>query len=523
MILKSAIRQYLREPRDDHRWMKELKARDIDELLADLKPRPKLHPKMRLHQKVAFYLGVAHPNFCFWLDMGTGKTLVSLELIKYWMGFGDIRKALVLVLSDKSYPTWEAQTKEYNIGLPITALEGSSEDKWKQLYNFDRGIVLSTYMGTLAMCSVKGKKKRGTKTVSGLLLVEDLIEELCEDTGIFILDESTKAGHSTSLLHKMCYMISERTHIRYALAGRPFGRDPTLMYNQHLIIDRQETFGLKGMFQAAFFSKSRNRFARSPFAFDFKFKKSMTPELTKIMQHRSISYSAKECVDLPRVNRIRAPVKFNKDSQLYYEEATKALARSKGDWQEVKNIFLRMRQITSGFLGFKNDESGERAQIAFEVNPKLEKLQDLVEELPEGHKAVVFYEFTWSAKQITKRLKTLKQKHVWLWAGTKNSRQAQEQFQEDDDCRIMVIQNKIGAYSIDGLQKVANYAFIYESPVACIDREQLEHRLIRQGQQWRVFLYDLLVPKSVDERILEFHKEGQDIMEAVKANPKLLS
>ena len=522
MILKSAIKRYLTAPRDDHRWLKELDHRDVDKLINSLYPRPKLHPKMRLHQKVAFYLGVAYPQFCYWLDMGTGKTLLSLELIKYWMQVERFKKAFVFVLSDKAFPTWEAQNREYDIGLPMIALEGSSEEKWNQLRNFDRGIVLSTYMGTLAMCSIKGIKKRGNRKVTGLLLVKNMIDELCEDTGVLVLDESTKVGHSTSLLHKMALLMSKNIPIRYALAGRPFGRDPMLMYNQHLIIDRAETFGHKTFFQQAFFSRSRNHFAKSRYSYNFQFKKKMLPELTRIMQHRSITYAAKECVDLPPVNRIRAPVSFSKESQTYYKEAAKALLGSKGDWQETKNLFLRMRQITSGFLGFKNDDNGERAQIAFSVNPKLDKLQDLIEELPEDRKAIIFYEFTWSAQQISKRLKELKLKHVWLWAGTKNSRQAQEQFQEDPECRFMILQNKIGAYSLDGLQKVANYGFIYESPVACIDREQLEHRLIRQGQKWRVFLYDLMVPNSVDERILEFHKEGQDIMEAIRANPKAI-
>lgn len=521
MILKSAINNYLKRPVDDHRWMKQLGHREIDALIDDLRPRPKLTPGLRLHQKIAFYLGVTYPQFSFWLDMGSGKTLVTLELIRYWFQFGEFDKALVFVLSDKAFPTWENQIREFKIGIPSVALEGSSEEKWYKLHNFKKGIILATYPGALAMCSVKGTKKKGKRMVSGLVLHADLINDLCDGVGVLALDESTKVGHSTSMLHKMVNHIAKQVEYRYALAGRPFGRDPTLMYNQQLIIDRGETFGLKGMFQAAFFSKERNHFGGA-FSHNFKYKKSLSDELSRMMQHRSITYAADECVDLPKVSRLVASVKVGKTVQSYYNEALKALAKSKGDKVEVKNIFIRMRQMTSGFIGYKDDETGEKATFTFDTNPKLEKLLDLIEELPYERKAVIFYEFTWSAKQINEQLKKLGHKHIWLWSGTKNSRAELERFEKNPDYRLAVIQNKVGAYSIDGLQKAANYGFIYESPISVIDREQLEHRLIRQGQKHKVFLYDLVVPKSVDERILEFHAEGQDIMAAVRKNPNVL-
>lgn len=427
-----------------------------------------------------------------------------------------------MVLSDKAFPTWEKQAREFDIKLPITALEGSSIEKWHTLNKFDHGIVLTTYPGTLRMCCVKGEKKKGNRKVSGLLLDHSLVDELCEDSGVLIFDESTKLGYSTSLLHKMGKRMVHNIDCRYALAGRPFGRDPTLLYNQQLLIDGGETFGLKGMFQAAFFSRDKNQWAKSRYSYTFKFAKRTMPYLTKMMQHRSISYDVSECIDLPKIKYIRETVRFGKDMQAMYTEATKSLAHSQGDFKEVKNTFLRMRQITSGFLGFKNDEDGTRAQIAFETNPKLEKLLDLIEELPSDRKALIPYEYTWSAQQMVNELKKRKIDHVWLWSGTKDSRKTLSRFQNNPDCRFCILQNKVGAYSLDGLQ-IANYMFVYESPISVIDREQLERRIQRKGQKRTVFIYDLIVPKSVDERILEFHQEGKDLMAEAKKNPRILT
>jgi SNF2 family DNA or RNA helicase len=82
-----------------------------------------------------------------------------------------------------------------------------------------------------------------------------------------------------------------------------------------------------------------------------------------------------------------------------------------------------------------------------------------------------------------------------------------------------VINNQTGAFSLDGLQ-VANYTYFFESPVSPIDRNQAERRTRRQGQKHKTcFYYDPVVADTVDERILEFHKEGEDIFQALLVDP----
>jgi hypothetical protein len=95
-----------------------------------------------------------------------------------------------------------------------------------------------------------------------------------------------------------------------------------------------------------------------------------------------------------------------------------------------------------------------------------------------------------------------------------------ERFLSEPKCHPAVINHKIGAYSLDGLQHVSNYTIFYESPVSPIDREQAEHRLVRDGQERRVFQYDLIVRGSVDARILAFHAEGEDMFNALLRDPE---
>jgi SNF2 family DNA or RNA helicase len=238
-----------------------------------------------------------------------------------------------------------------------------------------------------------------------------------------------------------------------------------------------------------------------------------------MLQHRSIAYEEKECLDVPKFTSILEEVSFPEEAAAYYQRAIKTIIESKGNARAVSNIFLRMRQLSSGFMGFMDDDTGEKAQVEFEENPKLDRLLELLEELPVDRKAVVFYDFTWSGRLIAARAKEMGLNPIWVWAGTKDYRTDIHNFETKPQCRLAVVQNKVGAYSLDEL-KVANYCFFYESPVSVIDREQAEKRLRRQGQTRRVFQFDLVVRGSMDARILYYHQEGEDMMKALLRDPQ---
>jgi hypothetical protein len=523
MIPQAAIDQYLAEQRDDHRWMKKLTHADIDAALASLDPRPRLYPKLRLHQKVCIYLGIAFPQFLFFCDMGTGKTVITLELMRYWMDCGKLNRAIIFVTSDKAFPTWEKQNRQYDINLPYVTLEDSaSVDKWAALESFDSGLIFATYPGAVAMTTTKVRIKGKNK----MAIDDDKAEQLFEGVDAFVMDESTRAGND-SLWHKLCLRLCRNTEIHYGLAGRPFGRNPELLWRQYYLIDEGEAMGeTLGLFRAAFFTATKNPYAerRSPrgkYAMDYTFKARMLPQLRQMMQHRSITYRAKECIDLPKMLPVIEPVQLPEEAGAYCERFIQQVIAAQGNLREVKNIFLRMRQLSSGFLGFKDDESGERAEIEFAANPKRDRLFELIDSIPEDCKVVVFYDFTISGRRIMEELKRRKQGAIWLWSGTKDPREDKRRFEEDPNCTVAIINNRVGAYSLDGLQ-VANYGVFYETPVGSIDREQAERRLWRQGQERTVFLYDLVVEGTLDTKILEHHGEARSIMDVLANDARSL-
>lgn len=512
-IPKRIIDRFLNARRDDHRYLKEYTHKEINKRLHEVAPALKLHPKIGLHQKVAIYLGIRFKSFAFFYDMGTGKTLISLELLQYFWQIGALRRALVFVTSDKAFPTWERQRKEYRINVPYCILDApTSAGKWKALRHFGDGIIFLHYPGTVAMVSgkpsVRAKKK---------VLIDNKVDRLLADVDVVVYDESTKAANENSLTYQICWEASQQARYRFALAGRPFGRDPSPLWAQMNLVDHGETLGeTKGLFYEAFFRKKKGYGGRV----EQVFRRNMQTELSDIIQHNSMTYTADECIDLPPVRRIVEPIRFTKEIKDYYLEVIEEAIAAKGDRRVMKNAFLRMRQLSSGFIGLKDDETGEKAEIEFDQSPKIEWLLDFLDTFPDNRKVLIFYQYTVSGRRIVREIKEqLGAEPVWLWSGTKNPGKEIERFMDDPDCWACVVNNQVGAYSLDGLQ-VANYEVFFESPLSVIDREQAERRIIRQGQKHsKCFLYDPVVQDTVDEKILEFHQEGRDLFNALLREP----
>jgi SNF2 family DNA or RNA helicase len=164
-------------------------------------------------------------------------------------------------------------------------------------------------------------------------------------------------------------------------------------------------------------------------------------------------------------------------------------------------------------MGYRDDETGARAEFEFTENPKLDLLLSLIEAAREDRKIIVFTEFIHSGERIAKELNKLGIKYEHLYGKTKDPQAALAQFDRDGSVRVMILNNSM----VLGLNlQVAQIGIFYESPVSAMMREQARRRFVRQGSEHsRVFLYDLITRNTADETILKFHKEGQDLLRAI--------
>jgi SNF2 family DNA or RNA helicase len=385
-------------------------------------------------------------------------------------------------------------------------LKGSSAQKWAALETTDALLVIDSFGGFIRLVSemVPHKKKRRLK------LTRRLVTKALATFDGLVLDESQNVKGHGSLTFRACRQISKHAaKIVFALSGTPHGQDPTDLWSQFYLIDAGETLGQTlGLFRSVFFTEKLNYFG----GFEYTFQQSKIGLLKDIMANRSITIEA-DAADLPPLSHIRKYAWLPEDAGTYYQAALTTL-RARKSVRELENAVLRMRQISSGFIGYEDDETGEKCKFAFPENPKQELLLSILQSIDPVYKTVVFYEFTWSALRIAEELARLRIPFVHLYGGTKDTALPLREF-DNGLPRVMLLQNKFGAGL--NLQR-AKYGIFYETPLSSIVRKQCRRRFERQeSEHQRVFLYDLLVRGTLDEKFLDGVLAGEDLMKKIIA------
>ena len=506
MIPKHAIKAFLDRDRSDLRVYKKLSLAELEAECRALPVRPPIWDRLKKHQKVMFIVAAKYGRVGIWADTGTGKSLLSIAIARYMRKRKNLRQALVLVPNKVNCTEWTREIEKHSPKTSYKILEGSTTQKWQTLEDGKALLTITTYVGMLHMvCTeVPRKKSKRLKMVPDMKLVKHFASHF---DGLF-LDESTAIGNYRKLPFRICRQIAKGVQICIPLSGTPFGRDPTILWPQMFLVDRGQSLGESlGLFRAALFKEHENYWSGFP---EYKFDKSKAGLLQRFLAHRSIRYEANEA-DLPRVVHIRKRLQLPEDAGDYYRKAKAKLiaAQSKN---EKENMFLRLRQISSGFFGYK-DENNTKAEIEFSDNPKLQILTSILESIHGQAKAIVFHDFIMSGEIICRELKRLGIGYVWIHGGVKDPGKLLVQFDKDPDVGVMVL-NSAGAFGLN-LQR-AKYGIMFESPVSVIIRKQMERRFIRQHSEHdKVFLYDLIVEKTVDEQILQYHREGKDLLQAI--------
>jgi len=483
-------------------WMKRLRREDILEELSRFPVPPVFKTTPWMHQLVCVYIGLCYPEFLFFLDMGLGKSKILSDLVTQRRRDKTLRRALITVPNVVNMASWcEDLERHSDLETWACAVENTAE-KWDYLANPEGDITIIDYHGLmLSVCTkVKGKLVPNEKRIAR-------VQKLYNFMGI---DESHKLRNHQSLWFTVMRDLTRSMDYTYATTGTPFGKNPEAMWSQFYLVDRGDTFGdTLGMFREAFFGLSTDPHAT------WEFNRRTAPELNRMMQHSSIRYTEDEVpeIEIPKRMHITRHVQMTGEQRDHFLRALEGLinAQGTGDSTAMEAPWMRMRQIVSGYLIWK-DATGDH-KVVFKENPKLDALQAILTEAGQ-RKVVITHHYVETGRIITERLEKLGIKYHWLYGGTKDKAGARRKFM-DDDSTVFLMNNDSGGTGNDGLQKVARYMVLYETPTVPDQREQVIKRLHRPGQKERVFVYDLVMRKSGDQRILDSIAEGRDLFDQI--------
>jgi SNF2 family DNA or RNA helicase len=140
-------------------------------------------------------------------------------------------------------------------------------------------------------------------------------------------------------------------------------------------------------------------------------------------------------------------------------------------------------------------------------------LPQLAEVVEEGHKALVFSQFTSLLAIVRSRLDAEGLKYEYLDGRTRNRAARVERFQNDPDCPIFLISLKAGGLGLN--LTAAEYVYLLDpwwNPAVEAQAIDRSHRI---GQTQRVFAYRLICRDTVEQKILELQQRKRDLADAI--------
>jgi SNF2 family DNA or RNA helicase len=500
MILKSQIREYMQRPLRDLSVMKRWSLRKIDRKLAELDPLPVFITTPRRHQKICFYIIAKLPHDLQLLDMGLGKTKLVLDAFRWFKTAGRMRRLLVLVPAVINLEAWRDEIKKHAPDLMASYIEGTPAERERAL-NDSTDICIATYSGLSHLVCTRAMRDDKTK----MTIDKKKLATLRKRFDGVIWDECNALMNHRSLNFKIANQLAKNYVMRIGLTGTPLGRDPQVLWPQYFAVDRGEALGeTLGMFRQAFF-RAKPKFWGGT---DYQFRAKLTGKLHKMMAHSAITYSSAECLDLPKAVDVKRPVRMTDEQWSYYHAVLEKAQEARGlKMIDLEGVFVRLRQITSGFV------SVDRKPSPLAANPKLDGLMELVDELPKNEKVVIFHDFIFSGDQISQALAARKIKCARLYSKVRNKAAELRKFNGDPKCRAFVVNSASGAQGLN--LQVARFVMYYEYPVPVRIYQQSRRRCLRQGQERTVFLYGMFCRHTVDEKIMQFLAEGRDLFRAV--------
>ncbi|MCX5660256.1 MAG: DEAD/DEAH box helicase [Planctomycetota bacterium] len=185
---------------------------------------------------------------------------------------------------------------------------------------------------------------------------------------------------------------------------------------------------------------------------------------------------------------------------------TEGLAKSK---IHVLEALLRLRQAACHPGLIDKARAGERsAKLDFLVPRILEVAQ-------EGHKAIVFSQFTTFLGLLKKRLAAEPGSPQFEYLDGKTAdRQARvENFQNNPECKIFLISLKAGGFGLN--LTAAEYVFLLDPWWNPAVEAQAIDRAHRIGQDKPVFAYRLIARDTVEEKIVELQDSKRALADAI--------
>ncbi len=183
---------------------------------------------------------------------------------------------------------------------------------------------------------------------------------------------------------------------------------------------------------------------------------------------------------------------------------------------QVLEALLRLRQAAChpGLI-----DKSQIAQPSAKLDALLPQIAEVVEE---GHKVLVFSQFTSMLAIVKHHLDKQKIPYEYLDGKTRDRQARVERFQNDPDCKLFLISLKAGGLGLN--LTAAEYVYLLDPWWNPAVESQAIDRAHRIGQTRHVFAYRIIARDTVEQKVLELQSRKKDLADMIiNADNSLIS
>ncbi|MGL6131955.1 MAG: DEAD/DEAH box helicase [Fusobacteriaceae bacterium] len=425
------------------------------------------------HQKEAYEKMKKIKVGALFMEMGTGKTRTTLELIKFRLEEGKIDKVVWFTpVSTKENLLREIQ-KHSDISVFVYDSKTNPETKIKDLISI---------VGIESTISDRVK-----------LSVNDRIDS----NTMIVVDESTFIKNRNAKRSAFIGSLSLKSVYKLILNGTPTTNSVSDLYHQFGFLSHK----ILGYSSFSAFSKTHLKY-------DERIPGRIVGSVgvDKIMDRiSSYTFSVKksDCLVLPK--KIYKNIRLELvDNQKYFYEKTKEKllfeSYESGKEMDILLLFTKLQQVSSGFII-------EKDKVRIFGTEKTEALKNIISLV--GGKLVVFYKYRAEEHYIKKSCSSVSFVHGGV---SLTSRDKIIKEFEKNDSKMLAINLSCGSYGLN-LQFV-NTVVYFSNKFNFAERLQSEDRFHRFGQASDVTYYDF-VSSNMEQHILDSIKRKENLLDHV--------
>ena len=411
-------------------------------------------------------------------DMGLGKTIQVLALLQRRRARRQAKGPSLIVVPRSLVFNWMQEATKFTPRLRVLDYTGPSRHSLRDRFDeFD--LVVTTY-GTLR---------------------SDAAELSQIEFDYAILDEAQAIKNSDSQSAKAARLLKARH--RLAMSGTPIENHLGELWSIFEFLNpgmlgtatvfRRHAGGLSGADEEA-----RGLLAKALRPFILRRTKAQVvkdlPDKVEQTLHVDMEPAQRELYEQLKAHYRSALLR--KDSE--------ALRTSK---IEVLEALLRLRQAACHPGLIDPERSGEPSAKLDMLLPQLEEV------IEEGHKVLVFSQFTTFLGLVRQRLDAAKIPYEYLDGRTRNREERVARFQTDPDVPVFLISLKAGGLGLN--LTAAEYVYLLDpwwNPAVEAQAIDRSHRI---GQTQHVFAYRIICRDTVEQKILELQQKKRDLADAI--------